>query len=75
MLRKKNYRYDNNTSNDISNPNNNIYQSGYSRFTYYRNCANSGQSKSQLKTMVINHNRKRKLFRFEEGKGIKVIYQ
>ena len=79
MLRKKYYKYNNKTSdNNISdndNDNNNFYQSGTSQYTYYKNCTNSRQNKTQLKTMVINHNRKRKLFRFEEGKGIKVIYQ
>ena len=77
MLRKKYYKYNNKTSdNNISdNDNNNFYQSGSSQYTYYKNSTNSGQNKTQLKTMVINHNRKRKLFRFEEGKGIKVIYQ
>ena len=58
-------------------------QTGNSRYIFYRNYSESGdafnkmcqhQSKSQLKTIVINKNRKRKLFRFEEGKGIKIIY-
>ena len=79
MLKKSNYKY-NNKTNDYNN--NKFYQSGYSQYTFYRNCSNSGnsdinkyQSKSQLKTIVINKKPKRKLFRFEEGKGIKIIYQ
>ena len=68
-------------NNDIFNNN---CQQGASRYTFYRYFSNSGdssnrmypqQSKSQLKTIVINKNRKRKLFRFEEGKGVKIIYQ
>ena len=76
ILRKNNYKQNTNDNNIINrNNNDNFYQIGSSRYTYYRNLANSGQNETQLKTMVINHNRKRKLFRFEEGKGIKVIYQ
>jgi hypothetical protein len=68
-------------NNDIFNNN---LQQGASRYTFYRYISNSGdssnrmypqQGKSQLKTIVINKNRKRKLFRFEEGKGVKIIYQ
>ena len=76
-----------NYTNEINNNNdNNNYscRQGISRYTYYRHISNIGdssnrtyqnQGKSQLKTILINKNRKRKLFRFEEGKGVKVIYQ
>ena len=73
----------NNFYNNYNNYNN--YQKGFSRYTFYRHFSNSGgetsnrmyqrQSKSQLKTIPINKNQRRKLFRFEEGKGIKIIYQ
>ena len=61
------------------NNNSSFNQIGYS---FYRKCSPDDtlnkmcqhQSKSQLKSIVINKNRKRKLFRFEEGKGIKIIY-
>lgn len=61
------------------NNNNSFSQIGYS---FYRKCSPDDalnkmcqhQSKSHLKSIVINNNRKRKLFRFEEGKGIKIIY-
>ena len=66
---------------NYGNQNNNstFSQIGYS---FYRKCSPDDtlnkmcqhQSKSQLKSLVINKNRKRKLFRFEEGKGIKIIY-
>ena len=78
LMKKTNYRYNNN--NDY---NNNCSEDQISRYTYYRNCSNSNepsnmaynyQSKSQIKTMRINKKTKRKVFRFEEGKGIKIIY-
>ena len=63
----------------IQNNNSSFGQIGYN---FYRKCSPDDtlnkmcqhQSKSQLKSIVINKNRKRKLFRFEEGKGIKIIY-
>jgi len=69
--KRGNYRNKNNNSS--------FGQIGYS---FYRKCSPDDtlnkmcqhQSKSQLKSLVINKNRKRKLFRFEEGKGIKIIY-
>ena len=71
--------------NEINYNNYNNYQKGFSRYTFYRQFSNSGgetsnrmyqsKSKSQLKTIPLNKNKRRKLFRFEEGKGIKIIYQ
>ena len=76
IIKKNNYKYNNNT-----NDNNNFGQSGYKRYTFFRECSNSRspdinnyQSKSQLTTNIINNKNKRKLFRFEEGKSIKIIY-
>jgi hypothetical protein len=83
MLWKKNYNKDNNIINNNNNYNNN-YSNKTSRYTLYINYSNANetteqikhyQSKSQIKSIPINKNRKRKLFRFEEGKEIKVIYQ
>ena len=74
ILKKRYYnynRYDNN--NNINNYN----QTGLSRYTYYRNISN-GQGTNRIyqnKSVITNRNRKRKLYRFEEGKDIKVIYQ
>ena len=84
MLWKKNYNKDNNIINNNNNNYNNNYSNKTSRYTLYRNYSNANetteqikhyQSKSQIKSIPINKNRKRKLFRFEEGKEIKVIYQ
>ena len=77
ILKKRNYNYNGYDNNNINN------QTGLNKYTYYRNISNGegtnqiyqNKSKSQIKTVITNKNSKRKIYRFEEGKAIKVIYQ
>ena len=76
IWKKNNYQNDNNYNNNTCNYNRT------NRYTYYRDYSrntsdriNQYQSKSQIKSIEMNKNHKRKLYRFEDGKGVKVIYQ
>ena len=79
---RKNYRIWKKNDNNINN--NTCNYNRTNRYTYYRDYSyshntsdriNQYQSKSQIKPIEINKSRKRKLYRFEDGKGVKVIYQ